>query len=303
MESFLQKLTHMKPIIFLDQLIFRIKDDEVFMSGTQLTFFLILSIFPFIIMLLNIVSYTPYVKQNILQDAVLYLPNEIQNLFQGFIREIATTSSQSLLSISAILGVWSSSAGIKAVMRAINRAYDHGESRSYIKLRIMSFFFTIALLVLIILVFLTLVFGELLTNKLFTLLGLSAFSKILWSYIRILIPLLYMILIFALLYKFSPSKNKRYEITFKSALPGAIFTTLGWMLTSILFSYYVNNFGNYAVTYGSLVGIILLYIWIYISSIVIVLGGEINATIAYFKKFGFKLQEEKSLLTDLVDKL
>lgn len=292
----------MKPIIFLDQLIFRIKEDEVFVSGTQLAFFLVLSIFPFIIMLLNIVSYTPFIQQNIFQDMIFYLPNEIQNLLGGFINEIVISSSQSLLSISAILGIWSSSAGIKAVMRAINKAYDHGEHRSYIKLRIMSFFFTIALIILIVLVFLTLIFGEVLANKIFTLLGLSSFFQILWSYVRILIPLAYMILIFALLYKFSPSKNKHYKITFKSTLPGAIFTTLGWMLTSVLFSYYVNNFGRYAVTYGSLVGVILLFIWLYISSIIIVLGGEINATLEYFRNYGFKIHENRSVLINLADR-
>lgn len=300
MNSFLEKLTRIRPIIFLDQLIFRIKDDEVFVTGTQLTFFLILSIFPFIIMLLNIVSYTPFVKPDILQGVISYLPVEIRDLFKNFIKEIAASSSQSLLSISAILGLWSSSAGIKAVVRAINKAYDYGEHRSYIKLRLMSVLFTIALLILIVLVFLTLIFGEVLTNKLFELLGLTFFFKILWRYMRILIPVSYMILIFALLYKYSPSKSRLHKISFSSTLPGAVFTTLGWMLTSVLFSYYVNNFGNYAVTYGSLVGVILLFIWLYISSIIIVLGGEINATLDFFKMYGFKLHRDKSVLVDFI---
>lgn len=300
MNSFLEKLTRIRPIIFLDQLIFRIKDDEVFVTGTQLTFFLILSIFPFIIMLLNIVSYTPFVKPDILQGVISYLPVEIRDLFKNFIKEIAASSSQSLLSISAVLGLWSSSAGIKAVVRAINKAYDYGEHRSYIKLRLMSVLFTIALLILIVLVFLTLIFGEVLTNKLFELLGLTFFFKILWRYMRILIPVSYMILIFALLYKYSPSKSRLHKISFSSTLPGAVFTTLGWMLTSVLFSYYVNNFGNYAVTYGSLVGVILLFIWLYISSIIIVLGGEINATLDFFKMYGFKLHRDKSVLVDFI---
>lgn len=300
MNSFLEKLTRIRPIIFLDQLIFRIKDDEVFVTGTQLTFFLILSIFPFIIMLLNIVSYTPFVKPDILQGVISYLPVEIRDLFKNFIKEIAASSSQSLLSISAVLGLWSSSAGIKAVVRAINKAYDYGEHRSYIKLRLMSVLFTIALLILIVLVFLTLIFGEVLTNKLFELLGLTFFFKILWRYMRILIPVSYMILIFTLLYKYSPSKSRLHKISFSSTLPGAVFTTLGWMLTSVLFSYYVNNFGNYAVTYGSLVGVILLFIWLYISSIIIVLGGEINATLDFFKMYGFKLHRDKSVLVDFI---
>lgn len=254
-------------------------------------------------MLLNIMSYTPFVKPDILQNIISYLPGETQKIFQNFIKEITTSSSQSLLSISAIAGVWSSSSGIKAVIRAIDKAYDYSESRSYIKLRIMSFFFTIALLLLIILVFSTLIFGEVLANKLFTALGLNFFFSILWAYVRILIPLVYMILIFALLYKYSPSRKKSFKISFKNALPGAIFTTLGWMLTSILFSYYVNNFGNFALTYGSLVGIIVLFIWLYISSFIIVLGGEVNATLEFFRVNGCKINNNKSLISNFLDKL
>lgn len=302
MNSFLQKLTKMKSIIFLDQLIFRIKEDEVFVTGTQLTFFLILSVFPFIIMLLNILSYTPFVNPGILQDIIVYLPNETQKIFENFINEITASSSQSLLSISAFLGIWSSSAGIRAVIRAINKAYDTGKDRSFIKLRFMSVFFTIALLILIVLVFLTLIFGNLLANKLFSFFGLSSFFRNLWVYMRLLIPILYMILIFALLYKFSPSKTKDNKITFLSTLPGATFTTLGWMVTSVLFSYYVNNFGRFAITYGSLVGVILLLIWLYISSIIIVLGGEINATLDCFKNFGYKLHPDKSFLQKLINR-
>lgn len=253
-------------------------------------------------MLLNIVSYTPFIKQNILNDLIFYLPTATQQLFKGFVEEIAKTSSQELLSVAAVLGIWSSSSGIKAVMKAINKAYDYGENRSYLKLRFMSMLFTLALLVLIILVFLTLIFGEVLANKLFEFLGLSFVFKILWSYMRILIPLSYMILIFALLYKYSPSKKKGQSIKFSSTLPGAVFTTLGWMITSIFFSYYVNNFGRYAITYGSLVGVILLFIWLYISSIIIVLGGEVNATLEFFKIHGYQTHRDKSMLINLIHK-
>ena len=83
--NILKKLANTKPIIFLDQLLFRIKDDEVFASGAHMAFFLILSIFPFIIMLLNIMSYTPFVKPDILQNIISYLPGETQKIFQNFI--------------------------------------------------------------------------------------------------------------------------------------------------------------------------------------------------------------------------
>ncbi len=272
-------------------------------TGTQLAYFLILSLFPFIIVFLNILSYTSLVREDILGEMIYYLPLETQKIISSFASEIAATSSQGLLSIAAILGLWTASSGLTPVIRAINRAYDYEETRSFIKLKLMSILFTIALLVLVTLVFLTLVFGELLGNKLFSILGRADAFRTLWAYMRIIIPLSYMVLIFALLYKFSPCTNKINEIPLSSTLPGAIFTTLGWMIISIFFSYYVNNFGRYAITYGSLVGVILLLIWLYISSIIIVLGGEVNATLEYFKIYGYKLHEEKSLLANIAKKL
>lgn len=268
-------------------------------TGTQLAFFLILSLFPFIIVLLNVLSYTSLVRAEVLGEMIYYLPFETQKIIGGFAMEIAETSSQGLLSIAAVLGIWTASSGLKHVIKAINRAYDYEETRSFIRLKIMSLLFTIGLLVLVTLVFLTLVFGELLGKKFFSLLGRTDIFVTLWAYMRIIIPILYMILIFALLYKFSPCTSRRKQIKLSSTLPGAVFTTLGWMIISVFFSYYVNNFGRFAITYGSIVGVILLLIWLYISSVIIVLGGEINATIEYFKIYGYKLHENKSLLVHL----
>lgn len=296
--KFLKKLIENKLILFLDQLIFRLVDDGIVAVASQQTYFLILSLFPFIILLLNIVSFTPLIDPNILDNIIYYLPNATQDIINSFMNDIATSSSQGLLSISAFLGIWTASSGMKAIIRAINRAYDYKEERSFLKLKILSIIFTIALLILLTMVFLTLVFGETMGNMLFSFLGIENIFVILWSYMRIIIPLLYMILIFALLYKYSPCIKNRKAIKLKETLPGAIFATLGWMIISTLFSYYVNNFGRYAVTYGSLVGVILLLIWIFISSFIIILGGEINATLKYFKIYGWEWNKNKSLLRD-----
>lgn len=295
-KDFINNLTKYRPIVFLDQLAFRVQEDGVMATGTQLAFFLILSLFPFIIVLLNILSHTSLARADVLNEMIYYLPYETQKIIGSFAAEIVATSSQGLLSLAAVLGLWSASSGLKHVIKAINRAYDYEETRSFIRLKIMSLLFTIALLVLVTLVFLTLVFGELLGEKLFSLLGMAYVFKTLWSYMRIVIPILYMILIFALLYKFSPCTNKINEIKLSSTLPGAVFSTLGWMIISVFFSYYVNNFGRFAITYGSIVGVILLLIWLYISSIIIVLGGEINATLEFFKVYGYRVHHQKSLL-------
>ena len=296
MKNTLKRLSKNKSIMFIDQLLYRIGDDEVLAIGAQLTYFLILSIFPFIVMFLNIVSYTPLVREEVLLDLTQYLPLEVKKLINGFAVEIIKTSSQELLSIAAIFGLWTASSGISAVMRAINKAYDTEETRPFYKSKLLSIFFTIILLLSLTIVFLTLVFGELLGNRLFSYFGLTDIFLGLWSILRMLIPIVYMVFTFTIFYRFAPCTKNVNHVKLRNSIPGAIFTTLGWLTTSTIFSYYVNNFAKYTITYGSIGGIIILLIWLYISSIIIVLGGEINATVKYFRDNGYNSLGERSVI-------
>lgn len=301
MSTLISKVEESKFFIFLDQLAFRIQKNSIFPVAGQLAYFLILSIFPFIMILLNIMSQTSFVQEEALFQLLSFLPGEVYNIFVQFVNEVVESSSQGLLSIAAILAIWSASSGTRAVIRAINDAYGEEESRSFLALIALSVVFTVIFLILIVLVFATLVFGELIAKSLFTYLGQSAFFTQFWKRFRIIILLAYMIFTFALLYKFSPVSKEK--ITFKSTLPGASFATLGWIIVSLGFSFYVNNFGNFSVTYGSLVGVIILLTWLYLSSIIVLIGGEINATLDFFRLNGFKIHPKKSLVSQLNNKV
>lgn len=279
----LDKFLSEKTVIFINQFIFRMKDDNVTAIGAQLSYYLVLSIFPFLIFFLNILSFTPLVREDVLQSIIIVLPLETQKIITSLVMETVQTSSETLLSLSAITGIWAASKGIMALIRAINKAYDVEETRSYIELRLLAVFFTLALLILLTIVLLTIVFSEFLGNQLFNFLGLTLNFIFFWEYFRILISVGSMILIFALFFRFSPSIRNGKQLSFRKSLPGAVFSSVGWIITSSFFSYYVNNFANYSKTYGSLGGMIVLLIWLYISSIIIVMGGEINATLEYMK--------------------
>lgn len=285
-----------KPILFFDQLFFRIGDDDIIPTGAQLTYFIVLSIFPFLILFLNILSYTPLVSPDIINSALEYLPNDAENILSGFVEDLIAGSGQGLLSLAAIGGIWSASAGVKPMIMAINRAYDFKETRSYFKVKGLSILFTLALLGLLLLVILTLVFGEIIGRQAFDLLNLGDEFVALWTYVRFIIPIAFMVIIFSLLYKFSPCVKDRNDIRFKYTIPGGLFATLGWILASAVFSFYVNNFANYSVTYGALGGIIVMLIWLYISAIIILVGGEINATLRYFRLNGYARNQNMSIL-------
>ena len=280
----LDRFLNKKVGTFLNEFIFRVKDDNVTAIGAQLSYYLVLSIFPFLIFFLNILSFTPLVREDVLQSIIVVLPLETQKIITSLVLETVRNSSETLLSLSALTGIWAASKGIMALIRAINKAYDVEETRSYIELRLLAIVFTLALLILLTIVLLTIVFSEVIGNQIFNFFGLTLNFMFFWEFFRIIVSVGSMILIFALLFRFSPSIRNGQGVSFRQSLPGAIFSSLGWIITSSLFSYYVNNFGNYSKTYGSLGGMIVLLIWLYISSIIIVMGGEINATLSHLKK-------------------
>ncbi len=301
--NFIRKNRDKKWMLFIDQLIFRFTDDKVTSIGSKLTYYLVLSIFPFLIFLLNIVKFTPLASQDVLNQIVAVLPGDTQTMIIDIVNGIIDASNNALLSFSAIGGLWTASSGIAPVIQAINEAYDYKDKRSFIKRRFTAIIFTLGLIVLIILVFGSLIFGEIIAENAFSLIDGGDLFKTIWPVLRIVIALAFMMLAFSLLYKYGPSFPKESKVSFKDTLPGSVFVSIGWVLASVLFSFYVNNFGKYSVTYGSLGGIIVFLIWLYISSIIIVLGGEVNATIDYFKKNNWTYDPKKSFMRDIILKV
>ena len=177
------------------------------------------------------------------------------------------------MSFGVIATLWSASNGINAVVRAFNKSYDVEETRSFIVARGMSILLTIAMIFVFIMALLLPVFGREIGVFLFSQLGLSDEFLVTWNMLRWLISLLILFIVFIGLYWIAPNK----KLTCTSAIPGAIFATVGWALVSYGFSFYVGNFGNYTATYGSIGAIIVLMIWFYLTAFIIILGGEINA--------------------------
>lgn len=297
----LDKNKEKKWILFTDQMAYRFQEDNVTSIGSQLAYYLVLSIFPFLIFVLNLVQFTPLASGEVLNSLVSVLPVDTQNMILDIVNGVINSSSSTLLSISVIAGLWTASSAIMHLIKAINKAYDYKETRSFVSLKLLAIVFTLILAVVIILIFGFLIFGEVIGQKLFTLVNISSTFTVVWPILRIGLALIFMIITFTFLYKFAPAFPKGSRTSFIKALPGSIFTTLGWIGSSVLFSFYVNNFGKYAVTYGSLGGIIVFLIWLFISSIIIVLGGEVNATIEYLKINNWTYDSKKSVIKGLIE--
>lgn len=251
----------------------QIREHEVTALAAQSTYYLVLSFFPFLIFIITMISYTPLLSEEIIYELEPFLPEETFQLVMDNIRSILNVRRGALLSTGMLVTVFLASNGVAALVKGINKAYRSTTKRPYWKVRGMAVLLTLALAVLISLSLLLLVFGQLIGTYVFDMLGLPELFRDIWEAARILVSLAAMIIMFTVFYKVSPQQ----KVSLKESLPGAIFATVGWLVLSYGFAYYVNHFGNYSVTYGSIGAIIVLLIWLYLSSIVIILGGEINA--------------------------
>lgn len=253
----------------------QIRQNDVSAVGAQLSYYMILSFFPFLIFLITLLKFTPLTHDHTLHELSLILPDEAFSVVSELISEIANSNNATILSIGMLGTLWASSKGTSALIRGINRAYDAKDTRPFWKIKIIGIIFTIALAFLILFSLSLLVFGQVLGQLIFNRLGISTLFYYIWTLLRYLIPLISLFTTFILLYIFAPD----ISLKFKDVYCGAIFSTFGWIIVSLIFSFYVNNFGNYTKTYGSIGGVIVLLIWLYISSVIVLLGGELNATI------------------------
>ncbi|GGK03950.1 putative ribonuclease-like protein YfkH [Lentibacillus kapialis] len=260
-------------IDFGKKLFHRITDDDIFGLGAQLAYFLLLSLFPFLLFLMTLLGYVPIDSQNVTEFIQRYAPGEISQLINENISELVNNQNGSLLSVGVIGTLWAASNGVNAIMKGFNRSYEVGEDRSFIVMRLIAIVLTIAMVLVICMAFLLPVFGKMIGEYIFAFFGLSESFLNVWDTLRWIVSSAVIFIVLLALYKMAPNKR----IYFKNVVWGALFATIGWQLVSLAFSFYVNSMGNYSATYGSLGTVIVLMIWFYLTGVIIMIGGTINA--------------------------
>jgi membrane protein len=272
-----------KTMTLLKDLFHRFRDDEIIGLSAQLAYFFLLSLFPFLIFMITLVGFLPFSSIEILPLIKEYSPDDKTfELISKNVGEILDSQNEGLLSFGAIATIWVASNGVNAVIRVLNRAYDVTENRSFIKERLMAIVLTVAMIFTIIVALLLPVFGKAIGLFVFSNLGLSDTFLSIWNTLRYVISFFVMVIVFSFLYYIAPNKH----LHMRDIIVGAIFATVGWQLVSLAFSFYVTNFGNFSATYGSIGGIIILMIWFYLSAMIIILGGEINALLRKYRVHG-----------------
>ncbi|MED4729984.1 hypothetical protein D1872_166910 [compost metagenome] len=251
-----------------------IRDDVSGMSA-QLAYYFLLSIFPFFIFAFTLIGYLPISTENALTIIQIVAPEKVTELLESNLHSFLNTRRGWLLFLSLAGTLWTSSSAIHAIIVALNRAYNVADERSYFMSRLLAILFTIGIVIAIFMTLLLPVFGKTIEVFFTSRMHIPDYVVLIWYLLRWVVSLVFLISLFAFLYYFAPN----CDVNWKVAIIGALFAGLGWLGVSYGFSYYVNNFGNYSLTYGSLGGVIILMIWFYLSAMILILGGHINALI------------------------
>ena len=260
-------------------ILFRLRDemieDRVFAASGSVAFFGVLAVFPALLALVSlygIFADPADVKEQVAGLSKL-LPPGAEELLLDRLGELVSTSSTTLGAglVLAVLGaLWSASVGMKAIMDAINVAYDEKEKRSFLKLRGQAILLTLGSLLVAALVFALFASVPAVVEALsLGIDGQRVVSVARWPLMGLLVMLW-----FSVLYRFGPCRS---EPKWRWVSWGAFLATTLWLAGTAAFSFYVDRFGSYNETYGAIGSVIVFMIWLYISSFVVLLGAEVNA--------------------------
>ncbi|MGH2976280.1 MAG: YihY/virulence factor BrkB family protein [Solirubrobacterales bacterium] len=263
--------------------------------AAALTYYAILSIFPALIVLVSILGLAGDSATNAVLDNINELgPGPAQDIISGAIREIA--SSQGTAGLAFVIGLvaalWSASGYVGAFSRASNVIYETEEGRPFWKLRPLQVGMTLVLLLLVAVSAIAIVVSGPLASDVGKIFGVEGTAVTIFNIVKWPVIVLIVMTMLAILYYGAP--NVRHP-GFRWITPGGILAVVLWILASAGFAAYVANFGSYNATYGSLAGVIVFLIWLWISNVAVLLGAEMNAEIERGRELESGVPEEETI--------
>ena len=250
-------------------------EDHIPTSAAAVTFYVLLSLFPALGAFVSLYGMIAKVEDAQRQIVALggFLPGGAVQVLGEQMTRLATADQGKLglaFAVSLLISLWSSSSGIKALMEGLNVAYETVERRGVIRLNFAALAFTLGAIAVAI-VALAVVAAVPQGLDWLGLGGLQGLALLRWPAFFVLTALL-----LSVLYRYGPSRG---PVPWRWVTPGGVVAALAWMLMSALFSWYVANFGHYDRTYGSLGAIVGFLTWIWLSTMVVLFGAELNAEI------------------------
>ncbi len=244
-------------------------------------YFIVLSVFPALLLVLSALSYTGLTVENLLEMLEGVLPQALMGTARQLILSVYKNASGAVAGVSALTAIWSSSRGVYGLLTGLNAIYGVSEDRGYLYTRFISVLYTFALEAVILLTLVLHVFGNSLL-KFIRSLNLPAMTVLMDILdLRFVFLLLVQSLLFTLMFMILPNRRNR----FWESLPGGLLASIGWLLFSNLYSVYVTHFPSYANIYGSVYAIAISMLWLYCCLEIIFFGGALNQLLARYSAF------------------
>lgn len=267
----------------------KFNENTLSVHSAHVVFFIIVSLFPFVMFFFTLLKYTPLTEENIARVLESIAPTGIRKIFTTWINEAYHKSSGTIISITAITTLWSGSRGFMGITYGLDKIYGVENRRNWLVNRISSLIYTIAFAVILLISLIVLVYG----NKI--LLAIDSFLSIetplfigIFS-LRSILGFSIFFLFFLLLYSFIPDRKPKI----KEEIPGALFTSVLWILFGYIYSIYIDYFTNFSSVYGSLTYIVLFMLWMYISMDILFVGALINRFLAEGNEFLSRKAKQK----------
>jgi membrane protein len=283
--------TYDKPTTFgvLRRTLTEFSEDNLTDWAAALTYYGLLALFPALIALVSLIGLfaDPQVKEQKITEIVTQIgPSSGAQTFAGPIESI--TSNQSAAGILFVVGLlaalWSASGYVGAFMRASNVIYETPEGRPIWKLRPLQMLITLVIVLLVAILSVALVLTGPIVDAVAEPLGIGSTAVTIWNIAKWPVMLAIAVTIIAVLYYATPNVKLR---GFKWVTPGSVVAVVVWLLASVAFAFYVANFGSYDKTYGTLGGVIVMLIWLWITNLALLFGHQLNAE----RERGLELEE------------
>ena len=273
-----------KFIFFIQEFTKRYFEHGISKSAAALTYYFTFSIFPFFIFLTMLIGYMDISPEMIIEVFSKFIPSDIIEIINSFIKHITSIRNTKIMFFGAFFSIYFNMRAINFIMECINTAYHINQKRNPLVHKIIVFIIAITFIFSIIIALILLIVGENLLTFVSNIFEFSNPYIDTWNTLRFIILAGLLFTILSLLYYITPMK----KLPRKYVFIGTIFSLSSWLIISIGFSYYVENIASYSVIYGSIGAMIVLLMWLYFSSLVIILGAEfihsLITTKEYFNK-------------------
>lgn len=282
LKEIIKKILKNKKTRFIYNLVRSVIKNDFFGMASEMGFMLLAGFFTFLLFLMTLFGWmgNQSYMNSLLNVLSNLMPNSAMELIKMVLNQTMIFDHGRLVAIIGICATLILSANAVAViLKGLNRAYKVEETRNFIYTRILSFLIMLVNTLILFLTINIIIFGKVIVMFFVTNFNLSVNVAVLILTLRWLVAFLALYLMAFLSYYILPDLRGNEAFKRKSALPGTAFFTFFWLLGSWGFSVYVNNFSTYNMLYGTLGAFFILMIWLYYTSIILLIGGEINSRV------------------------